>query len=731
MKLEDIGLYRWFKSPTLTQAFQQARTQIHQQLQPSMEVTKNQYESHDSACSNAVASPRWCLFPSRACFLAYDLSVDFLCSMQSACDSALASSSAGGGTQAQIDAALQLLSDAQRRWRMEIERPDSTSTLPTVEEQKTNTAPTFQRAKSTPDRKSNPINRSASDTVITIDSDDDDNVNANATNDDATDPFVSFKPFSFDSAHVSGASAVDLKHPFALSYRAATIYANCIHYGIRVLERCKRYADANRLLISLLSHPYSRHRRGGWWNRLALNLESHTRDPRMALRMVRLGMSDVSVTGGDAFELQSRARRLWKHGGDGPPPEPQPDYARPRATHRQQAKEEMNQEKYSARRTDGGVILSLLMGAPSNRSTGVHSRFYDADNQACRVEELALSYYGRPDFGSYVGRHDEGTVFHALFTLFMWDAIFADIPDVWQTQYQDAPLDLNTTHFYQARRELITNILSAIRACTDLSGMVAASWTSHHGMRARGISWRSDLTLAQLQEIAECMGGDAIAALCDEFARDYDGWCGGMPDLCLWRPGMKPNQTNTAAAPISIDTSTRDGTPSAAPPLLTSTPLPSSSPFPSSSARPDVICISSSDDDGDGSPAPHPIQMNPNKRSSSSFLKSKPNASSRKRFKAASATITETIERSREQQTQRNVMEDGGEAVRPNDSLSSSASSSSSLFDSSWPSLKLVEVKGPNDRLSSQQSALIRALSLFITVEVCYIILPEQASGGE
>ena len=37
-----------------------------------------------------------------------------------------------------------------------------------------------------------------------------------------------------------------------------------------------------------------------------------------------------------------------------------------------------------------------------------------------------------------------------LFGLLMWDCLFADVADTLRTQFQLAPLDLSTSHFYEA-----------------------------------------------------------------------------------------------------------------------------------------------------------------------------------------------------------------------------------------------------------------------------------------
>jgi Fanconi-associated nuclease 1 len=52
------------------------------------------------------------------------------------------------------------------------------------------------------------------------------------------------------------------------------------------------------------------------------------------------------------------------------------------------------------------------------------------------VEELALQYYASEDGGEWQGLHSEGGVWMTLFGLLMWEILFADVPDVFQTPFQ-------------------------------------------------------------------------------------------------------------------------------------------------------------------------------------------------------------------------------------------------------------------------------------------------------
>lgn len=54
-----------------------------------------------------------------------------------------------------------------------------------------------------------------------------------------------------------------------------------------------------------------------------------------------------------------------------------------------------------------------------------------------------------PTSNAFAGLHCEGGVWSMLFGLLMWECLFADVPDTLRTQFQLAPLDLSTSHFYE------------------------------------------------------------------------------------------------------------------------------------------------------------------------------------------------------------------------------------------------------------------------------------------
>jgi Fanconi-associated nuclease 1 len=42
--------------------------------------------------------------------------------------------------------------------------------------------------------------------------------------------------------------------------------------------------------------------------------------------------------------------------------------------------------------------------------------------------------------------------------------------------------------------------------------------------------------MEQVKDIASCLGGKSLGAICKLLAEDYRSWGAGMPDLLLWKP---------------------------------------------------------------------------------------------------------------------------------------------------------------------------------------------------
>lgn len=167
-----------------------------------------------------------------------------------------------------------------------------------------------------------------------------------------------------------------------------------------------------------------------------------------------------------------------------------------------------------------------------NCETGMKSRFYGEDGEQCGVEQLALQYYAG-EGGGWQGVHTESGIWLTIFGLLMWDIIFADVPNVFHTRFQTAPLDLETQNFYVMRKSLIESHLEKINS-NMAEEILITSWESHVGVACRGVNWDRH-SLSELRAAVTCIGGPCLASICRHLAQDYRSWSSGMPDLLLWR----------------------------------------------------------------------------------------------------------------------------------------------------------------------------------------------------
>ncbi|KAJ4723045.1 Fanconi-associated nuclease [Melia azedarach] len=278
-------------------------------------------------------------------------------------------------------------------------------------------------------------------------------------------------------------STSKLTNAFHSCFSASWIYSKVVLLGISFLECEHRYNDAVNLLRRLLACFACDGRRGYWY----------TKDPW--------------VRAGSRVALQRRVLRLGK---------PPRRWKIPSFT------------EFIKRK----IPEVHVQGRPLNYETGMKSRFYGEDGEQCGVEQLALQYYAG-EGGGWQGVHTESGIWLTIFGLLMWDILFSDVPNVFRTRFQTAPLDLVSDSFYLARKDLIEFQLQKIHDVMA-EEIVITSWESHVGTACIGVNWDRH-SLSMIRAAVTCVGGPCLASLCRHLAQDYRNWSSGMPDLLLWR----------------------------------------------------------------------------------------------------------------------------------------------------------------------------------------------------
>ncbi|OQR82790.1 hypothetical protein ACHHYP_15530 [Achlya hypogyna] len=302
-------------------------------------------------------------------------------------------------------------------------------------------------------------------------------------------------------AAISADSADAARPPYFAHFEGGYQLAKALDVAIGLYEKLGQYDKAVVLLQELLSTGRIAYKRqvGLWYSRLAINLQQHLKQPLEATTICRQALADPTLREGDRLSLQKRLARLLK--------EP------------------------TAPDEDDAFTALVIDGRPLNRAMGEKSRFIGYDDAGCSVEELVLQHYKRE---GWHGSHREGAEMRMLFGLVLWDVIFLPLPHVFQTPFQDRPLDLDiryARHFVSARQAHITEALEEIAAldAAALGERVGVLYSKHEGVGGFGMQWR--IPKAYLQLIAAGIGGANLAALLRLWACDTSG----MPDLIVVR----------------------------------------------------------------------------------------------------------------------------------------------------------------------------------------------------
>lgn len=313
---------------------------------------------------------------------------------------------------------------------------------------------------------------------------------------------------------------------FLRCFTTGWAYTRILSRGVEILQRQRCYKEAVEELHSLLAQTvYCPDSRGRWWDRLALNLQQHLKQPEQAISAIREGLCDPLVRTGHQLSLHQRAVRM---------------------------KESSSMKKLILKLRDLPTIevqdvpQVTIRGQlfPHEGGTGKSVFLMPADDQGeesgnatimCSVEELSLAHYRKQGFDQ--GIHGEGATFSVLFGLLLWDVIFMEgIPDVFRNPYQTCPLDLFTDSFYENRREPIETRVQLLREASVevLHSMLEDVWTGHMGKACSLVNWERFSSLQQAQSLVSCLGGAFLAGMITRMAKDYRHCRAGLPDLVVW-----------------------------------------------------------------------------------------------------------------------------------------------------------------------------------------------------
>ncbi|KAK9457013.1 hypothetical protein V1511DRAFT_495970 [Dipodascopsis uninucleata] len=309
---------------------------------------------------------------------------------------------------------------------------------------------------------------------------------------------------------------------YLIRFSAGWIYTRLLYKFAEILLRLHRYKEAYSIYDKLLSQKiYHVGKRGKWYQKKALIETQYMCDDgkdwklkrywkEKAINTCELGLQDPETHLRYHIELQRRIIRLEK-------------------TLRVLPKDRHIFSHLTLRRPQERTFYGEQI---SESTIGKRTIWKDLDGNTGSVEIMCLSNYKSQGWRGYF---DEGSLLRTIFAYIFWDVIFYPVPFVFETPYQNCPLDLNTDAFYLNRSGLIQQRIQEIEnlAIFDHVDSVYES-NFEHQTTCIGMNWEYDIK--EVKEAIKCIGGFALSIICRVFCEGYDHWSSGLPDLFLWDP---------------------------------------------------------------------------------------------------------------------------------------------------------------------------------------------------
>lgn len=359
---------------------------------------------------------------------------------------------------------------------------------------------------------------------------------------------------------------------FLKRYSAGWVYCRILASIAGALETAREYARAVSIYQELLAQTeFCLGRRGRWWERIVLDTSRHLKAPQLALKLCQQALNDPLVRTAARTALQRRLKKFS-------------------SPLRQNGNQQADDESVVAEsdctslqqdQTPPEVVTlhgRIRQGNSSERKVQLH--LHDDDLELGSVESFVLAEFGRH---GWQGIHCESSFFTTLFGLLFWDILFGVdeeaeeganasirsklqlsqfealnrvlsrevIEDVFQTAYQNAPLDLATDAFYPTRRSSIEARLRLIRDDFP-TALLLLQWhhLHHHQQCCVGVDWETfggEEGIGLLLRVCKLIGPEVLSLILRQFAEDYRHHRSGMPDLLLW-----PREEELAATSTTL-----------------------------------------------------------------------------------------------------------------------------------------------------------------------------------
>ncbi|KAJ1373470.1 hypothetical protein KIN20_035873 [Parelaphostrongylus tenuis] len=293
------------------------------------------------------------------------------------------------------------------------------------------------------------------------------------------------------------------------------VLMRCTICGTEVLERQKKYAIAiswQRFLLKTPElKPFCSSRRGALWDRLALNLHAHMKEREEALQEIEEGMNDDAVADKDKLMLQDRAIKISNR-----------DFLE-KIVVMEPIKKEIC-----------GITLAKDLG--DSRINRFVLKDPDGRFVECGVEEVVRKHYIENE-GFSSGVHAEGSIWHTVLGLLFYDILFDhNVENVWFSELQTNPVDLNSKSLYYNRRERFDERFKWVELAAEeeLAETIRATWNAQKSLETSEINWELFEDVEHFLEFFFCCPRLGLLSVLKRIIMDYRNCRSGFPDLTTW-----------------------------------------------------------------------------------------------------------------------------------------------------------------------------------------------------
>lgn len=315
------------------------------------------------------------------------------------------------------------------------------------------------------------------------------------------------------------------------NFSKGSIYTKILSiFAFEVLQRLKKYQEANEIFEFLLykQNVYRLSTRSKWFERLAINYETHLKDPVKSFKSIKTALEDQeNIIFSGRLNLFSRLEKMSQT----------KKYLKIK-----EIKEEIERlcikEKYDFTEAPcveiQGTLLHTSEFIPGRKNVFIDSP--SKNSMTISVEQVAINHYVN-NMGFTHAKHAETTTLTTLFGILFWDIIWNNsVFNVFVDKFQHGPLDLQTKYFYENRKEYIEKRLNLFRSSSieDICLMASNCWDLNFGYQCYGVNFELFESLEEFLSLLKCFRPEQLVNLCEYVSKNYRYCRSGGPDLVVW-----------------------------------------------------------------------------------------------------------------------------------------------------------------------------------------------------